>query len=158
MRNVGKTRWLLGFIGLVGIAWGARLILINQRISKPFKLLEWLIAAVILHDGILVPATLVLGTIITVVIPPRARRYVQGALIAIALVTAVAVLEIYRQGDQEPSLSLLQQNYAAHLALVAAIIAAITAVAYFVRVLRDHHQPISATNVRPPETQTSPTE
>jgi hypothetical protein len=158
MRNVSKIRLLLGVVGLVGIAWGARLILINQRTSKPFKLIEWLIGAVILHDGILVPITLTLGAVITVVIPPRARRYVQGALIAIGLVAAVAVLQIYRRGDQEQSLSLLQQDYAAHLALIAGIIVAITAVAYSVRVILDRRQPASATNVRPPASQTSPTE
>ncbi len=72
--------------------------------------------------------------------------------------TVVALVLIYRQGDQEKPLALLQQNYAAHLALVLAIIVAVTALAYSVRVLRDRRQPASVANVRPPADQISATE
>jgi hypothetical protein len=158
MKDVSRTRLVLGAIGLLGIGYGVWLIMRFTVVSKPLKLAEWLAGAVILHDGVLVPVTLTLGAVLTKVIPPRARRYIQGALISSGLVTAVAVALIYRRGDQQKSLSLLQQNYAAHLLLIVGVIVAVTAVAYLVRVARDSHQLASATNVRPPADQISSTE
>jgi hypothetical protein len=155
MKDVSRTRLVIAAVGLAGIGYGLWLILRFQPISKPFKLIEWLAGAVILHDGVLVPTTLLIGGVLTAVIPPRARRYIQGGLIASALVTIVALALIYREGDQEKPLALLQQNYAAHLVLVVAIIVGITAVAYCVRVVRDRTQ---AANVRPAADQVSVTE
>ena len=63
---------------------------------------------------------------------------------------------IYREGDQAAPLALLQQDYAAHLAVVVGIIVAITALAYVVRVWRD--QRASSAKVRPPADQISTTE
>jgi hypothetical protein len=157
MKDVSRTRLGIATVGLAGMGYGLWLILRFQPISKPYKLIEWLAGAVILHDGILVPATLLVGAVLTALIPPRARRYIQGGLISCALVTIVALVLIYREGDQEKPLALLQQNYAAHLALVLAIIVAVTALAYSVRVLRDR-QPRSVANVRPPADQVSATE
>jgi hypothetical protein len=93
---------------------------------------------------------------------PRARRYVQGALVAIGLVTIVAIPLIYRHDKSQPGQALLIQNYVGHLAAIGGLIAAAAATAYAVRVLRDRAgapaQLSSATNVRPPEDQISPTE
>ncbi len=43
------------------MGYGLWLILRFQPISKPYKLIEWLAGAVILHDGVLVPSTLLVG-------------------------------------------------------------------------------------------------
>ncbi len=161
MKDVSRARLGIAFVGLSGIGYGVWLILRFQPISKPLKLIEWLAGAVILHDGILVPTTLLVGGVLTALIPPRARRYIQGGLIASALVTIVALALIYREGDQEKPLALLQQDYAAHLGLVVAIIVGVTAVAYSVRVILDRRQPpsgASVANVRPPADHTSATE
>jgi hypothetical protein len=159
MPTVSRPRLLIATVGLAGMGYGLWLILRFQVISKPFKLIEWLIGAVVLHDGVLVPSTLLVGAVLTKTIPPRARRYIQGALISSGLVTIVALVLIYREGDQAASLALLRQNYAAHLVLVVAIIVGITALAYLSRVIRDRRdQRASAANVRPPADQTSVTE
>jgi hypothetical protein len=159
MPTVSRPRLLIATVGLAGIGYGLWLILRFQVISKPFKLIEWLIGAVVLHDGVLVPSTLLVGAVLTKTIPPRARRYIQGALISSGLVTIVALALIYREGDQAASLALLRQDYATHLLLVVAIIVGVTALAYVTRVIRDQRdQRASAANVRPPADQTSATE
>jgi hypothetical protein len=150
-----RTRVLVGALGIYAMGYGLWRILQQPQLSKPPELLRWLIGAVVLHDGVLVPATLVVGAALTVM-RPRARRYVQGALVAGALVTAVAIPLIYRHGSQPTAKSLENQNYAAHLTLILGLIGACAALAYTVRVVRDRRdQRISVTKVRPPASQTS---
>ena len=54
-------------------------------------LFVWLVVALIIHDGILSPVVATFGAGISRVVPPRARRFLQGGLIAAALITVVAL-------------------------------------------------------------------
>lgn len=148
----------LGAVGVLGIGYGALRILGNPKVSQPLHLAKWLIGAVILHDFILTPVVVGVGFLLTRAVRPRARRYLQGALVSGALVTAIAIPLIYRRGTGLPGKTLVQQNYGAHLALLLALIAAVTAAAYGVRVARDRRaQQGSEANVRPPADQASGT-
>jgi hypothetical protein len=150
------TRLVLGAVGLLGIGYGAMRLLGNPAASQPPKLAKWLVAAVLLHDFVLTPVVLGIGFVLARAVPPRARRYLQGALVASGLVTAVAVLQIKRRGTSLPGKELLQRNYAANLTVLIGLIAAVVAAAYGVRVVRDRRaQRGSAANVRPPADQTS---
>ncbi|MEP6599426.1 MAG: hypothetical protein ABJB98_08280 [Actinomycetota bacterium] len=152
------TRALLGLAGLLMIGYGGWRILDNRAATQPVKVGEWLIGALILHDGILSFVIFGLGWLLARTIPGRARAYVQGGLIAGGLVTAVAVLLIYRRGKSQPGQALLTQNYGANLAILLALIAAGTALAYALRVARDSRHPAgvaSNANVRPDADQTS---
>lgn len=154
------TRGALGVAGVLMIGYGAWRILDNRASTQPLKLGEWLIGSLILHDGILSFAILGLGWLLARTLPGRARAYVQGALIAGGLVTAVAVLLIYRRGKSQPGQALLTQNYGANLAILLALIALGTAAAYAVRVRRDSRPAsgvASTANVRPDADQTSST-
>lgn len=97
----------------------------------------WLIAAVALHDGVIAPLTLGTGVVLTVV-PPRGRRYLQGALLVGALITVIAVPLIGRRGTQPESKAILLRDYSANLALLLGLTAAAALVLYALRVLRDH--------------------
>ncbi|PZS18469.1 MAG: hypothetical protein DLM57_06325 [Pseudonocardiales bacterium] len=148
----------LGAVGTLGIGYGAYRLLGNPTVSKPMKLGEWLIGTLILHDFVLTPVVLAVGWLLTRVVRPRARRYVQGALVSGALVSVIAIPLIYRRGKGLPGKALLEQNYAAHLTLILGAIAAVTAVAYATRVIRDRQtQRANDTNVRPPADQASGT-
>lgn len=150
-----RTRILIGALGAYAMGYGLWRILQQPQLSKPRELLRWLIGAVVLHDGVLVPATLAVGAALTV-LRPRARRYVQGALVAGALVAAVAIPLIYRRGSQPAAKSLENQNYAAHLMIIVGLIGACAALAYTARVVRDRRsQRVSVTNVRSPAAQIS---
>lgn len=100
----------------------------------------WLIAAVLIHDGVLSPLVLAVGRTLAH-FPPRVRRYLHGALITSALVTVIAVPLIYRRGSQPASKALLQQNYAAHLGLLVSVIVGASLLAYALRVARDYTSP-----------------
>ena len=91
------------------------------------------------------------------VVPPRARTYVQGGLVCAALLTVIALPLIYRRGHAAAGLTLLEQNYAAHLAVLLGIVAGVACAAYAVRVLRDRRQRVRSANERPPTDQVSPT-
>jgi hypothetical protein len=132
-----RSRIVLGAAGVLLILFGAFRILTNSGQTDPIGLAEWLVGAVVLHDGILVPLTMAVGALLTRFVPPRARRYLQGGLIAAALVTAIAIPLIYRRGSQPKAKSLELQNYGLHLAVLVGLIAAVVAVAYATRVLRD---------------------
>ncbi|PZS29133.1 MAG: hypothetical protein DLM59_13240 [Pseudonocardiales bacterium] len=151
-------RIALGTIGFLGIGYGVFRILGNQSVSQPLKLAPWLIGAIVLHDFVLTPIVLSIGLVLTRFVEPRARRYIQGGLVTGALVTAIAIPLIYRRGKNLPGKALLERNYAANLALIIAMIAAVTAAAYAVRVMRDRRDQRGIdTNVRPPTVQTSGT-
>ncbi|MEP7179291.1 MAG: hypothetical protein ABI775_09405 [Pseudonocardiales bacterium] len=148
----------LGAVGLVGISYGVYRLLGNQAASHPPKLATWLIGAVILHDLVLTPVVLGVGLLLSRIVAPRPRRYVQGALVAGGLVTAIALPLVYRRGTATSSKALLRQNYAAHLALILGLIAVVTVAAYVLRVRRDRRgQRGNDANVRPSTAQASDT-
>ena len=70
--------------------------------------------------------------------PPRARRYLQGALLVGALITVIAVPLIGRQDTQPESKAILLRDYGANLALLLGMTAAVALALYALRVLREH--------------------
>jgi hypothetical protein len=104
-------------------------------------LAAWLIAAVLIHDGLLSPVVIAVGWTLHRLVPPRGRRYLQAALIMSALVTIVAVPMIYRANRQPPSKAILRQNFGQNLALLLAVIAVATLVLYAIQVARDRSDP-----------------
>jgi len=154
MSSTTRLRVLFGVAGALLLAYGLKILIPLLGRNHPVSLAKWLIATVVIHDGVLVPATMALGWLLTVAIRPRARRYVQGFLISSALVTAVTLPMIHRRGRSAPGLALLQQDYALHLFWVIVAIGVVTAMGYAVRVLRDR---TSSAKTRPSADHVSPT-
>ena len=75
--------------------------------------------------------------------PPRARRYLQGALVVGALITVIAIPLIGRQGTQPASKAILLRDYTANLSLLLGMTAAVALLLYALRVLRNQ-QPADA--------------
>ena len=97
----------------------------------------WLIAAVVIHNGVLSPIVVGVSTLLRRHLPDRGRRYLQAGLIAAVPVTVIALPMIYRQGSQPPSKAMLLQNFTANLGLLLGIIAVLCLVGYAIRVARD---------------------
>ncbi len=97
----------------------------------------WLVAALIIHDGILSPLVVTVGWTLRRLVPDRARRFLQLGLIVSGLVTVIALPMIYLQGSQPAAKAILLRNYGANLTLLVALIATVSLVLYAVRVARD---------------------
>ncbi|MEO7352637.1 MAG: hypothetical protein ABIR34_05075 [Marmoricola sp.] len=137
-----KYRIALGLAGGLLLSFGVFRLVTELDPSDLFVLVVWLAAAVALHDGLIAPIIVGTGVALTGV-PPRARRYLQGALLVGALITVVAIPLIGRQGTQPASKAILLRDYAANLSLLLGMTAAVALVLYALRVLR-HEGPAGA--------------
>lgn len=143
---MGRWRLVLGLVGVLVALYGIVNLLVHIPIQTLGWVAVWLIAAVLIHYGLVSPAVVSISSLLRRLIPDRGRRYVQTALIAAVPVTVIAIPMIYRQGSQPPSKALLLQNFTANLGLLLGIIAALSLVGYAIRVARDR----SPTDGRPP--------
>jgi hypothetical protein len=120
-------RFLLGAVGLVLVGYGLLRLLQAESNRQLTGLAVWLGAALVVHDGILVPALIAVGLLVNRLVPLRWRRFVQPALVTMALVSSVGVILIWRQGrSSAASLALLQRDYARNLLLLIGIIVLVT--------------------------------
>ena len=137
-------------LGVVGIGTGTYGIsqLLTQIPRQTLMLLAlWLIAALIIHLGLLSPAIVGVGAALRRYVPDRGRRYLQFGLIMAAMVTVIAVPLIYRAHTQPPAKALLLQDFGINLTVLLAAIGSGTLIAYAVRVARDRSLP----NRQPPD-------
>jgi uncharacterized membrane protein len=145
---MGRWRLVLGILGLVVLLYGMVNLLIHIPIQTLVWVAVWLIAAVVIHHGLVSPVVVSVSSLLRRLIPDRGRLYLQIALIMAVPVTVIAIPMIYRQGSQPPSKALLLQNFTANLGLLLGIIAAACLVGYAIRVARNG----SRTRGRPPST------
>lgn len=154
-----KWRLALGAVGVLGIGYGAKLLFSKEQVNRPWEVIKWAIGADIVTDGLLIPGAILIGWLVSKTVRPRARRYLQGALIVGASVTIVAIPLIHRRNDAQPGQGLLRQNYAANLAILLGLIAAAALALYVLRVARDHAGPRPrVAKVRPPDDHDSSSE
>ena len=127
----------LGIAGIVLVLIGISRLLTYVPPGHLAWLGVWLIAALIIHEGVLSPVVVAIGAGLRRLVPDRARRYLQAALIMAAVVSVIAVPLIIRQGSQPVSKAMLLQNYGANLALLLGLIGAVILILYAIRVARD---------------------
>jgi hypothetical protein len=127
-------------LAVAGIALGAFGVFRLVTEIAPHSLLilvVWLVAALIIHDALLAPSVVGVGWLLRRFVPDRGRRYLQIALIMIALVTVIAVPMIFLRGSQPVAKALLLRNYGANLIMIIGIIAVLSLILYRARVVRD---------------------
>jgi hypothetical protein len=134
---VKAWRIILAAAGILLGLFGVYRLFTQIPLSSLVALGVWLLAALLIHDGLLAPAVVGLGLLLRRFVPDRGRRYLQAALLMGALVTVVAVPMIYLRGSQPPVKALLLRNYGLNLTLILGLIAAITLSLYAIRVARD---------------------
>ena len=132
-----RVRIALAVAGLLLGGFGVFRLFTQVPHPKLIMLGIWLIGALVIHDGILSPLIVSLSWVLAKVIPPRARRYVQLALIMSAIVTVIAIPMIYRRGHQPQVKAILQQNFGGNLTVLIGIIAAVSLLLYALQVARD---------------------
>jgi len=129
-------RLVLSILGVLVLLYG----LVNLGLHIPGPTLVWvavwLVAAVIIHHGLVSPAVIGVSVLLRRLIPDRGRRYLQAALIAAVPIVVIGIPMVYRQGSQPPSKALLLQNFTANVGLLLGLIAAVCLVSYAIRVAR----------------------
>ena len=145
-----RTRIAIAVPGILLGLFGIFRLLTQIDVYNLFVLLLWLVGALVIHDGILSPLLVGVGVGIAR-IPPHARRFVQGGLIAAGLVTVIAVPMIYRAHSQPKVKAILEQNFAANLGILLLVILVGSVLLYVASVLRAgaRGQARSDTNSRP---------
>ena len=144
--------WRIGLAvaGIGLLLWGLYQVPGNITTHELMLLAIWLVAVVVVHDGLISPTVIGVGWLLRRCVPDRARRFVQFALIAGALVTVIAIPLILKQGSQPASKALLLQPYGVHLAWLLGLIAGATLLGYTVRVVRDRNaRPVNPERANP---------
>ncbi len=101
----------------------------------------WMIAIVIIHDGVLSPLVVTIGWLVARAVSPRPRRYLQAALVTGGLITVIALPLIHREDTQPVSKSLLLQHYGLNLAILLGLVAVANLIGYGWAVARDRRDP-----------------
>lgn len=155
LSRMGVTRLVVGALGLALGLFGVYRLLTQIPNQDLVWLVEWLVAAIILHDFILSPILVGIGVALRR-LPARGRRYVQGALIAGGVITSIGILFVINvntglldtkfnrpgSGAKQSSTvkkakALLEQNYAANLLVLLAIVVVVALALYGLRVYRE---------------------
>jgi hypothetical protein len=140
---VKAWRIILALAGILLLLFGVFRLVTEIPTRSVLLLAVWLLAALIIHDGVLSPVVVSIGWLLRRFVQDRARRYLQAALIMSALVSVIAIPMIFLRGSQPAVKALLLRNYGANLTLLIGIIGAVTLASYAVRVARDRPPPAS---------------
>jgi hypothetical protein len=140
---VKAWRIILAVAGVALLAFGVFRLLSEIPTHSLLILAVWLAAALVLHDVILAPSVVGVGWLLRRYVPDRGRRYVQVALIMIALVTVIAIPMIFLRGSQPAVKALLLRNYGANLIVIIGVLAIVSLILYAVRVARDGRPPLA---------------
>jgi hypothetical protein len=130
-----RLRIALGAAGIALGLFGIVRLLTEIDIPNLVQLLIWLVAALVLHDGILSPLLLAVGSVLARM-PARARGVLQGALVIGGLVTVIALPMVHRAYSQPASKAILQQDFTANLGILLALVAAGAVAVYVVQLVR----------------------
>jgi hypothetical protein len=132
--RIGLILFGLALMGLGGyVAW----IWLSHK--QYARVLEWMIGALIVHDGIIAPAVFITTLIARRLgerIPAAVIALAEGVLVVAGIVTLLFLPEVIKKAIGTNSSSILPQNYALHLLLfyvVLGILAAL-AVVFYVRI------------------------
>jgi hypothetical protein len=137
-------RIILAAAGIAFGAFGAFRLVTEIPTYSLLILGVWLAAALLIQDAILAPSVVGVGWLLRRYVPDRERRYVQIALVMIALITVIAVPMIFLRGSQPAVKALLLRDYGFNLILIIAIIGVISLILYALRVAGDRSAPANS--------------
>ena len=125
-------RWRVGLVllglGLMGV--GGVVALTWLHATQYPRVLLWLVAALVVHDGIIAPLVFVVSLIarrLGTRIPAVTIALVEGALVIAGIVTLLFLPEVLKKAIGTNNSSVLPQNYGLNLVLFSVALALLTA-------------------------------
>jgi hypothetical protein len=136
---IRRARIALLLFGLAFIALGCYVAWIWLSHRQYLRVVEWLIGALVVHDGIIAPAVFVTTLVARRLgerIPAIVVAIVEGVLVIGAIVTILFLPEVIKKAIGTASSSILPQNYGLHLVLFYLVLAllAAPAIGFYLRV------------------------
>ena len=127
-------RVLLGLSGIAVMAYGIDRLVHEPLIPNVTQVGEWLLGALILHDFVIAPFCLIVGFVVSKVVPARIRGVVQGSLVVMGAAVVITVPLLVKPVPSIPTV--LPMDYAHNLTVVLSTIAAVMLALIVVRLVR----------------------
>jgi hypothetical protein len=124
----GAGFWVSAGIGWAVIGWALWQIARHRVDARPAQLARFVVGGIAVHDLLVVPVTLAAAALVRRVAPRPARRWVQAALFAAAVVAAFAYPLVRGFAHRLGNPTSLPRNYTASLLVVIAVTWAVLAV------------------------------
>ncbi|MFC5906565.1 hypothetical protein [Streptacidiphilus monticola] len=121
--TVRATRALLGGAGVALLGFGVHGLLTDAQIHDPVDVALWGLGALVLHDGLWLPAVCVVGALLT-----RRHPLLRGALLVAASLLAVGLPAVLRAGTDHGNASLLPLPYLRNLLVLVGGVGVVAAV------------------------------
>lgn len=131
-------RWVLGAVGVLIGAFGVWTLLSRQDLDQLVDVAVWLVAGVVLHDGVLALATLLLAALVLPVLPQAARAPAVVGFVVLGSVTLLAVPVLGRFGARPDNPTLLDRHYLAGWLVVAGLTMVAVVLASVLRSRAEH--------------------
>lgn len=109
-------------LGLPVMVYAVRGSLVDASDTHPAELARWVVGLALVHDLLLVPAVLAIGTLLRRIVPPVAWPQVRAGLFVSTVLTLVAWPMIRGYGHRSSIPSLFPRNYAAGLLVALAVV------------------------------------
>jgi hypothetical protein len=138
------ARIILIVIGLAGLFSGALILVQKERPDQIVGVIVWIVAAIIVHDGILSPLLLLLDVWMRRAgrrIPYAVLAIVQGGIVVGAIMSMLVLPEIYKKSLGTKNPTILPLDYGLNLALFWLAVAVLTAAACAVYLRRSRRAP-----------------
>lgn len=143
-------RFLLGALGLGLIGYGLFGLPTQLGFPQLLGLVVWMALAVLIHDGLIVPASTAAGFVLTRLgarLSPASAAVMRGALMTGVVISALALLLLKAQSVARIT-SALEADYALNLLWVWAVILVVSVACIYV-IERAAKRGSSRTNTRP---------
>jgi hypothetical protein len=128
----GRLRAAAVAVGGAGVVFGLwQLVIVSPQATRPVSAVAWLAGSLVVHDGLLAPAALVVALLLTRRLSGRVRRVVGVGLFVAVCVVLVALPALLGPGvGDNPSAT--PRNYGAGLLAALGVVAVGTGLAVVV--------------------------
>lgn len=121
-RGLLVGRVVLVLLGVVVGLYGGYLLLEGQQGEALTSALVWIVGGVVVHDGLVAAVALVVGLLVSRVVPRVARGPLTVGLVVLGTITVVAVPFVGRFGALPDNPTLLPRDYTAGYAGIVALV------------------------------------